>query len=795
MNPNTDKEMKHSVRSLLLGLGLLSTPILQPSPCLAQGTAFTYQGRLDEGNSPASGIYDLRFTIYDAATAGATVGAAFNTNGVAVSNGLFIVTLDFGPGVFNGAARWLEIAVRNNGGGAFTALSPRQAISPAPYAIMASQVSGPVAAAQLTGTISPGNIGGGTITAATLAPGAALANLNASGQAGVASGGIVLSATENPALVNAGYVKLDTMQSGNQWQARNASLGAAPPAARYGHSVLWTGTEFIIWGGESTGGFRNDGARYHPALNIWLPMSTIGAPTNRAHHTAVWTGTEMIVWGGTAGSAPLADGGRYDPQANTWTPLSAENALRGRSQHTAVWTGKEMIVWGGWDGTNTLNDGGRFNPGSSSWNDLATEDAPGGRSGHTAVWTGSEMIVWGGASGGVLNDGGRYNPDDNRWTSTTTGDAPSPRYEHTAVWTGTEMIVWGGSDGAFKNDGGRYLPGEDKWIPVNTGGAPAVRTRHTAVWTGDRMFVWGGLGASSTLNDGARYDPAGDSWSAAPTSGAPAARWLHTAVWTGTEMILWGGLDAYGGNPLNDGGRFYVPAEAWTGISSNAPVLPWPRTDATCVWTGSELLFWGGQLDDGHSYRTFNDGWRYQPTSRTVTAIPTNGAPTGRFAHSAVWTGSEMIIWGGNIAEGSGRVTNNGARYLPAANLWLPLNTTSSPSARAFHTAVWTGLDMIVWGGSSTGLKNGGLDDGSRYNPATDAWSPIATNNAPTRRFDHTAIWTGNEMIVWGGGTNLSTPVGSGARYHPGANVGRPFQPAAPRRPDGVTPPSGPAPR
>jgi N-acetylneuraminic acid mutarotase len=289
------------------------------------------------------------------------------------------------------------------------------------------------------------------------------------------------------------------------------------------------------------------------------------------------------------------------------------------------------------------------------------------------------------------------------------------------------------------------------------------------------MFVWGGLGASSTLNDGARYDPAGDSWSAATTNGAPAARWLHTAVWTGTEMILWGGLDAYGGNPLNDGGRFYVPAEAWTEISGTAPVLPWPRTDATCVWTGSELLFWGGQLDDGHSYRTFNDGWRYQPTSQTVTAIPTNGAPTGRFAHSAVWTGSEMIIWGGNIAQGSGRVTNNGARYLPAANLWLPLNTTSSPSARAFHTAVWTGLEMIVWGGSSTGLKNGGLDDGGRYHPATDAWSPIATNNAPTPRFDHTAIWTGNEMIVWGGGTNLSTPVGSGARYHPGANVWAPL--------------------
>ena len=82
----------------------------------AQGTAFTYQGRLNDGGSPANGIYDLRFTIYDALTGGSAVSGTLTAAPVAVSNGLFTVTLDFGPEAFTGAARWLDIDVRPNGG-------------------------------------------------------------------------------------------------------------------------------------------------------------------------------------------------------------------------------------------------------------------------------------------------------------------------------------------------------------------------------------------------------------------------------------------------------------------------------------------------------------------------------------------------------------------------------------------------------------------------------------------------------------------------------------------------------
>jgi hypothetical protein len=127
-------------------------------PLFAQGTAFTYQGRLNDGGSPASGIYDLRFTIYDSTNSPGTVIAGPVTNSAtAVSNGLFTVTLDFGSGVFAGNPRYLDIGVRTNGSpNPFTILSPRQPLTPTPYAIFANGTSnlfGTLPASQLLGTL------------------------------------------------------------------------------------------------------------------------------------------------------------------------------------------------------------------------------------------------------------------------------------------------------------------------------------------------------------------------------------------------------------------------------------------------------------------------------------------------------------------------------------------------------------------------------------------------------------------------------------------------------------------
>ena len=137
------------VATALLSLSTLSSPL----SAWAQGTAFTYQGRLNDSAGAANGIYDLRFTIYDASGGPGVIAGPVTNSPTSVSNGMFTVALDFGTGVFTGAERWLEIAVRTNGGEAFTALTPRQKLTPTPYAITSGNLSGALPAAQLSGTL------------------------------------------------------------------------------------------------------------------------------------------------------------------------------------------------------------------------------------------------------------------------------------------------------------------------------------------------------------------------------------------------------------------------------------------------------------------------------------------------------------------------------------------------------------------------------------------------------------------------------------------------------------------
>src|SRR5262245_8814478 len=122
------------IRSLL-GVALVAavTVSTQSAPL---GSAFTYQGRLEDGGAPAHGLYDFHFGLADAASGGGYIGTPSSLAAVAVSNGIFTVTIDFGAGAFAGDERWLEIAVRTNGSpGPFTLLAPRQPVTPAPHAL------------------------------------------------------------------------------------------------------------------------------------------------------------------------------------------------------------------------------------------------------------------------------------------------------------------------------------------------------------------------------------------------------------------------------------------------------------------------------------------------------------------------------------------------------------------------------------------------------------------------------------------------------------------------------------
>jgi hypothetical protein len=130
----------------------------------AQSTAFTYQGRLADTGTTASGSYDLSFTAYDAASNGNQVGPSVTNVAVVVSNGLFTTTLDLGSGVFTGADLWLEVAVSTNGAGLFSVLAPRQPMTATPYATFAATSgtantvpAGSLSASQLNTVGSPGS--------------------------------------------------------------------------------------------------------------------------------------------------------------------------------------------------------------------------------------------------------------------------------------------------------------------------------------------------------------------------------------------------------------------------------------------------------------------------------------------------------------------------------------------------------------------------------------------------------------------------------------------------------------
>ncbi len=333
--------------------------------------------------------------------------------------------------------------------------------------------------------------------------------------------------------------------------------------------------------------------------------------------------------------------------------------------------------------------------GTGSWSSVQPTSAPVAREYHSAVWTGSKMIIWGGrVSGGPSNTGALYDPIANSWSATTTTSAPDARMQHTAVWTGARMVIWGGVDGndTTLNSGSRYDPVADSWSPVTTTSAPSARYLHKAVWSGSLMIVWGGATDTyfNATNTGGRYDPVADSWTSTNTTGAPAQRVSHAAVWTGSKMIVWGGRDGF----EVDTGGIYDPSSGATG---------------------------------------------------TWTATSSTNAPSARHTMSAIWTGSKMIIWGGY----DGLWTNTGGIFDPTASsgsAWSTLTTTGAPLARSNHIGVWTGSKMLVWGGqTSSGLT----DTGAVFDPVAQSWSAMATSGGPSAREDFAGVWTGSKLIVW----------------------------------------------
>lgn len=237
-----------------------------------------------------------------------------------------------------------------------------------------------------------------------------------------------------------------------------------------------------------------------------------------------------------------------------------------------------------------------------------------------------------------------------------------------------------------------------------------------------------------TAHEPAEPVPEG-TWQALPD--APiATRFNHTATWAGEQLLVWGGQDQDSRRITADGAAWDPATGQWQHLST-APVEP--RWGHEAVWSGDELLVWGGTAGPDHLAECYTDGARYDPASDTWEPIPT--APgSSRCGATAVWTGEEMIAFGGYSGPGPpgpGDRRDDGVAYDPDTGRWRVLPAAPIPP-RAGGVAAWTGERMVVYGGhSQAGQGDTGFvyrADGAAYDPETDTWRELAESPLPALR-------------------------------------------------------------
>lgn len=309
------------------------------------------------------------------------------------------------------------------------------------------------------------------------------------------------------------------------------------------------------------------------------------------------------------------------------------------------------------------------------------------------------------------------------------------------AWTGARVLVfYEATPDQTLVDGELYDPATNRSKPINRGflewrGGAAV------VWTGDELLVWGGGSGTTAMHQGGAYDPVTNRWRALPNAPSVAVEIAGEAVWTGAEMVLPGRSLAY--DPR---------ADRWRRITAS-PLGP--RRTSSTVWTGREVIVWGGcdvdsvQCDDASPAAAAGDGAAYDPRADRWRMLPSPPL-SPRQRPQAVWTGREMIIWGG-LLDRSG-MGSWAAAYNPTTDSWRALPNSPFPP-RADAVMAWTGQELLVWDGH----------DGASYDPVADRWSRLPPSPLSPR--DRTGnVWTGRELYIVGGypgeGSAAFTPTG-----------------------------------
>jgi hypothetical protein len=352
----------------------------------------------------------------------------------------------------------------------------------------------------------------------------------------------------------------------------------------------------------------------------------------------------------------------------------------------------------------------RTAPATGTWQLLPPAPRTASLMAPVSVWTGHETLIYGlvtdtrtpyGNHGVLLG----YTPATGQWRRLAR--APAPRMSENdqfAVWTGTEMLVFGLTSAA-------YNPATNTWRRIAPANRPLVGAAR--VWTGHQVIVWGGGCCGGASSTGVAYTPAANTWRELPPS--PLSARYTTGVWTGTEVIIAGGsrpmrIAAGGPGTFADAAAYNPTTRTWRTL----PPMPQPRWQATAVWDGTEALFPGGTLTNGRGPTA--SGAAFNPATGKWRRLPR--MEFGRSQFAAVWTGHQMLVWGGLTGRYTAQaVPPHGEAYDPVTNRWSAL-PQAPLRGRAGPLAVWTGSQMIVWGGAFEGkLTTTAAHDGAAYQP------------------------------------------------------------------------------
>jgi hypothetical protein len=341
--------------------------------------------------------------------------------------------------------------------------------------------------------------------------------------------------------------------------------------------------------------------------------------------------------GTPAASSPASTPAPAPPEAGTWRLLPAAPATGPFGSTVSVWTGSQMlirgVIWGQPPKAVTLS----YTPATGVWRILAPGPAPRTLEGwDNAIWTGREMLIVG--PGGT----GAYNPVTGTWRPVTQNMLAL--VSAVRVWTGRQEIFWGGGCcGEALADGAAYTPATNTWQALPR--APLSARYATGVWTGTEVIIAGGMSPDTTMQvfaDAAAYNPATRTWRKLPPM--PEPRWGATAMWDGTEALFIGGTLAGARGPSANGVAFNPAAGQWRRL----PAMEFNRSSFAAVWTGRQVLIWGGLTGPFQDQEIPPHGVAYDPAANRWSAMPM--APLrGRSNPTAVWTGRQMIVWGGTI--------------------------------------------------------------------------------------------------------------------------------------------------